>query len=142
MPAGRPSLYDEAYCEQVIEVCAEGYSLTGFAGKIGVARDTITEWADKHPEFSLAVKRAKALRALWWEDRGRQVAKDGGPGGQATMVIFGLKNHAPEDYSDKQEHVHTGADGKDLIPEVEPSKIALAVLAIIAAAKKGEEPKG
>ncbi len=108
MPAGRPTLYREEYCELVVEICAEGFSLTGFAGKIGVARQTITEWCDVHPEFSAACNRAKSMRAAWWEERARHVAKEGGPGGQSTMVIFGLKNHAPEDYQDRQQHEHSG----------------------------------
>lgn len=141
MPAGRPSPYDPAFCDQVVEFCAEGYSLTGFAGKIGVCRDTISEWADKHPEFSVAVKQAKAVRAIWWEDRARQVATEGGPGGQSTMVIFGLKNHAPDDYRDKQEHEITGANGKDLIPEsADPGKVALAVLSVLNGAKAAPAP--
>jgi hypothetical protein len=57
----------------------------------------------QHDEFSEAVNRAKAKRARWWEEQALAVAQSGGPGGQATMVIFGLKNHAPEDYKDKTE---------------------------------------
>lgn len=114
MPAGRPSLYSHAYAEEVLTFCGEGYSLTAFAGEIGVARSTINEWMDAHPEFSEAVNRAKAKRARWWEDKARKVADEGGPGGQATMVIFGLKNHAPDDFRDKTEHEHTGANGGPL----------------------------
>lgn len=131
MPAGRPSLYKDEFVERVVEFCAQGYSLTGFAGEIGVDRDTISEWCSRHQEFSVACKRAKALRARWWEDRARAVASDGGPGGQATMVIFGLKNHAPEDYSDRLKHEHTGADGKDLMQAPDQAKIALAILALL-----------
>ena len=67
----------------------------------------MTEWCAQYPEFSVAVSRAKAARALWWEARAPEIALKGGPGGQATMVIFGLKNHAPEDFAEtsKQEHV-------------------------------------
>jgi hypothetical protein len=136
MPGGRPTLYRDEYCAEVVEDCADGYSLTGFAAKIGVARQTITEWCDKHPEFSASVSRAKAARARWWEDRARGVALEGGPGGQATMVIFGLKNHAPEDYADRQEIV--GAGGKDLIPpaDIDTQKLALALVNVLQAAKK------
>ena len=141
MPAGRPSKYSPAYAEEVVTFCAEGYSLTAFAGEIGVCRDTITEWAAEHEEFSVAVNRAKAKRARWWEDRAKQVAAEGGPGGQATMVIFGLKNHAPDDYRERQEHEITGKDGKDLIPpeSVDPQKLALGILAIMQAAKPKDE---
>jgi transposase len=110
-PGGRPTTYRPEYVEQVVAVCAEGYSLTGFAGKIGVGRDTISEWAKVHPEFSAAVNRPKAARAAWWEERAREVAEKGGSGGQSTMVIFGLKNHAPEDYREKQEIEHSGSVG-------------------------------
>lgn len=129
MPAGRPSKYSPAYVDEVIEFCGQGYSLTAFAGEIGVCRDTITAWCDENPEFSLAVKHAKAKRARWWEDRARTVASEGGPGGQATMVIFGLKNHAPDDYQDITKQQVTGADGKDLIPaEPDRTKLALGIL--------------
>lgn len=135
---GRPSKYQAAYCSEVVTFCEQGYSLTAFAGEIGVDRDTISEWGKAHPDFSVAVNRAKAKRARWWEDKARAVAENGGPGGQATMVIFGLKNHAPDDFRDKQEHEHTGKDGKDLIPsEADPSKVALAILNILNA-KAGE----
>lgn len=137
---GAPSKYQPAYCNEVVTFCEQGYSLTAFAGEIGVDRDSISEWAKVHPEFSVAVNRAKAKRARWWEDKARHVAESGGPGGQATMVIFGLKNHAPEDYQDMTKQQHTGADGKDLIPaETDRSKLALALLNII----RGEpETKG
>lgn len=108
MPGGRPTDYRPEYCDYVVEFCGQGYSLTGYAGEIGVARQTISKWCETHPEFSVACDRAKAVRARWWEDRARSVASEGGPGGQATMVIFGLKNHAPEDYRDKTEHEHSG----------------------------------
>lgn len=111
MSAGRPSLYREEYAERVIEFCRDGYTLTAFAGEIGVARSTINEWISAHPEFSEAVSRAKALKARWWEERAREVALKGGQGGQATMIIFGLKNHAPDDFRDKTEHQLTGKDG-------------------------------
>lgn len=111
MPAGRPTDYREEYCEGIVEFCAQGYSLTAYAGEIGVARQSITEWARVHPEFSVAVNRAKAVCAKWWEDRGRNVAENGGTGGQATMAIFGMKNMSSDDFRDKTEHELTGKDG-------------------------------
>ena len=111
MPAGRPTDYLEEFAERVETFCADGYSLTAFAGEIGVARSTINEWMAQHAEFSEAVSRAKAKRARWWEDRAREIAQNGGPGGQATMVIFGLKNHAPDDFKEVTRQEHTGRDG-------------------------------
>ncbi len=119
-PVGRPSKYKETYCDLVIESMSEGKSLTAFAADIGVARDTITEWADVHPEFSAAVKRGKAKCAAWWEERGRIMAQNGGGPGQATAVIFGLKNMGRDDWADR--HEHTGADGAPLFQTIIEAK--------------------
>lgn len=106
MPAGRPSKYQKAYCDLVIEHMNEGASLTSFAAEIGVARSSINEWMEEHEEFSEAVKIAKAKCAAWWEKKGRTLAVDGG--GNATLVIFGLKNMAAEDWREKQTVEHEG----------------------------------
>lgn len=111
MPAGRPSKYDPAYCDQVVAHMADGASLTSFAAEIDVARDTLTEWVSAHPEFSLAVKRGKAKCAAWWEKRNRDSAQNGAPQGANTLIIFGLKNMAPDEWADKQQIDHRSGDG-------------------------------
>lgn len=85
---------------------SDGASMTSFAAEIGVARSTLNEWAENHPEFSEAVKRAKAKCAAWWE----KIARDGAKGGDAnpTLCIFGLKNMAADDWRDKVEHEQSG----------------------------------
>ena len=111
---GRPTKYSEEYCNAIIQHMDEGASIASFAASIGVARSTINEWAGKHEEFSEALKAAKAKCAAWWEKRLRGLAMKGGETGQATAVIFGLKNMASEDWRDKQQHEHSGPDGKPL----------------------------
>ena len=106
MPAGRPSKYSEAYTTEVVSFMSEGFSLTAFAGEIGVARSTINEWMDEYPEFSEAVKKGKAKCALAWERLGIKNARDGQ--GNATSIIFGLKNMAPDDWREKSETQHSG----------------------------------
>jgi hypothetical protein len=61
-----------------------------------------------HPEFSSAVKRGKAQCALWWEIKNQTgvVENKGNP----TLIIFGLKNMAPDDWSDRNVTKHVGAD--------------------------------
>lgn len=118
MPAGRPTSYKATYCDQVIEEMADGKSLTAFAAEIGVARSTINVWMEANPEFSEAVKIAKAKCAAWWEARGRSIATNGGAPGQATAVIFGLKNMAADDWLEKVHNEHTGKDGAALVPSV------------------------
>lgn len=118
MPAGRPSKYQQAYCDLVIEHMAEGASLTSFAAEIGVARSSINEWMEHQPEFSEAVKIAKAKCSAWWERVGRSNAVNGG--GNATLVIFGLKNMAPEEWREKQEIEHSGGVTFQTVYEQDP----------------------
>lgn len=113
MPAGAPSKFKPAYCDEVINHCATGASLTSFAAEIGVARSTINQWMEDHAEFSEAVNIAKAKCAAWWERRGQAIAQEGGGPGAATLVMFGLKNMGKEDWSDRQ---LVGSDPENPLP--------------------------
>lgn len=101
MPGGRPTAYDPAFCDRLVEVMGQGYSVAGAAGDLGVCRDTIYHWAKTHPEFSDAMKRAKAASAQWWESRLRDIAT--GKDGNAAAAIFGLKNRVSDEWRDKHE---------------------------------------
>ena len=69
---GRPSSYDPAYCEQVVELGKQGASVVEMAAEIGVCRATLEEnWPAAHPEFLEAFTRAKLHSQAWWEKTGR-----------------------------------------------------------------------
>lgn len=139
MAGGRPTKYDPAYCEQVIEHMKDGASLTSFAAEIGVARSTINEWIDQNYEFSEAVKRAKAKCAAWWERLGRKNAEKGG--GNATLVIFGLKNMAGEDWRERSSMELSGPAG-GAIPiedQTTPRNLAREIAFALAAGQKANK---
>ena len=123
---GRPSSYRPEYCDVVIEAGKEGWSLTATAAKIGVHRATLFDWGTAHPEFGDALKVHRAHRAHWWEERLRDVAKNGGAPGQATACIFGLKNAVPEEWRDIQHQEHSGntTETKTLRLELSPRALA------------------
>ena len=108
MAAGRPTKYDASFCDAVVEHCKTGASLTSFAASVDVARSTINEWMEHQPEFSEAVKRAKAHCAAWWEQNARKGMTGESKDVNATLCIFGLKNMAAEDWREKQEVQHSG----------------------------------
>lgn len=70
MPAGRPTTYDPAYCERVIELGMEGKSEVQIAVALGVPRANLHYWKNEHPEFLAALTRAKECEQAWWEDKG------------------------------------------------------------------------
>lgn len=133
---GRPSKYDKKYCDEAINFMRDGYSVTAFAGHIGVARSSVYKWAEENPEFSDALKTAQALAALWWERALRQVAVTGE--GNASAAIFGVKNRSGEEWRDKQDHDHSSSDGS-MTPKagIDASNLSDAALREIMAAKKG-----
>lgn len=72
MAGGRPSKYDPKYCDRVIEMGREGYSVVEMCADIGVARNTLElEWPERHEEFSRAFAHARELSQAWWERQGR-----------------------------------------------------------------------
>jgi hypothetical protein len=113
MPAGRPSLYSEAHCEVAERILGEGYSEAVLAGELGVCLDTVTNWKQDHPEFFASVKRGRALGARVWEDRLATTAMSGT--GNATAVIFGLKNRQPDAWRDKTEQELSGVVKVDTV---------------------------
>lgn len=69
---GRPTKYRPEMCEHVIAWGREGKSRTWMAAKLDIDRSTIDEWARVHPDFSVALARAKVLEQMWWEDKGQE----------------------------------------------------------------------
>jgi len=91
MTAGRPTKFEQDYCQLCIDTMATGLSLTAFAGEIGVARSTINNWMAEFPEFLEAVKVGQAKRVQYLERR----LLDGEIGPRVTSHIFALKNAHP-----------------------------------------------
>ena len=57
---GRPTKYKPEYTEQAVKLSKIGATDAQIADFFEVNIDTITEWKKVHPEFSVALKEAKA----------------------------------------------------------------------------------
>ena len=68
-PVGRPSLYDPAYCEKVIELGKLGKSVEQIAYNLDLSIRVLYKWRDEHEEFMQALEDAKALEQAWWEEQ-------------------------------------------------------------------------
>lgn len=106
--AGRPTTYDPAFCDKVIELGQTGASKHEMALEIGCAWSTFALWQSEHPEFSDAVKAATDSAQAWWEREGRKATFGATPNFNATSFIFNMKNRFPEDWRDKQERELSG----------------------------------
>lgn len=114
MPAGRPSKYDPAFCEQVIEFGKQGYSKAEMAAALEVTRTTMDNWAAEHEEFLDAVQCASEFSLAWWEGKGRQNLTTAGF--QASLYSKAMSGRFPaEPYRERFEH--TGKDGAPIQTE-------------------------
>ncbi len=111
---GRPSVFKPEYCQSVISDMTKGFTLTAWAGSIGISRETAYAWARTHPEFSDAVATGRAARQRYWEQRLMGVEA----GAANSGIIFALRNCCQEDWADKHEVQHSGAGGGAIPVEI------------------------
>lgn len=67
---GQPSAYQASFCDRVEELGRQGRSFVQIAVELGVTRQTLHNWARRHPEFFDALTRAKECALAYWEDIG------------------------------------------------------------------------
>jgi len=82
--------------EQVKQLGACGKSHAQIARKLGISRITLQEWISEHPEFAAAMATADDYALAWWESLGQRQAKN--REGNATMIMFVMKNRFDRDY--------------------------------------------
>ena len=69
---GRPSRYNSAYCDRVLELAAEGCCKAEIAAALQVSVPTLNAWTKTYEEFREAMNRAKELEYAWWLTAGRK----------------------------------------------------------------------
>jgi hypothetical protein len=106
---GRPTSYDPAHCERVIELGQEGASIVEMAHALGVVKQTLYDWEKAHPEFLDALTRAREASQVWWEKAGRI----GMTGNTINAAIWSRSMAArfPHDWREVKGTELTGKDG-------------------------------
>ena len=105
MAGGRPTDWTPTLGGEILSLMSEGLSLAAAAAELGIHRQRVYEWIDRHPEFADTVKLAQAKRQLFLERRLLQA--EVGP--VVTSTIFALKNAGAADWREKQEIEHSGS---------------------------------
>ena len=102
----RPSKYDPAYCETVVELGKAGKSLAQMCAHFDISWQTIDNWAEAHPEFLEALSRAKVHAQSWWEDQG--VLGMTADKFNAAVWKKSMEARFRDDYTERQEIDHSG----------------------------------
>ncbi len=84
---GRPTKYERAHCVKAIELGRVGKSRSQIAAEFDIARTTLAEWEEQHPEFRIALSRAKDLALAHWENQA-EAGVFMGPGGSFNTMLW------------------------------------------------------
>lgn len=122
-PVGRPSTYDPAYCEKVVELGKLGKSIEQICYDLDIAVRTLYLWRDTHPEFMQALEDAKAFEQAWWESQAHayMVETKDGPKLNASLWSRSMAARFPKKYRESVKQEITGADGAPLITGINVS---------------------
>lgn len=135
--AGRTGLYRAEYAKQAEKLCRLGATDVDLADFFGVTVRTIHNWQARHAPFFHALKSGKAeaddrverslyLRAVGYTFDAVKIFMPAGAKEpvhapyrehlppDTTACIFWLKNRRREEWRDKIDHQHAGADGGPL----------------------------
>jgi hypothetical protein len=112
---GRPTNYRPEYCQRVVDLGDQGYSLAMIIADIGAgSRETIDNWKKAHPEFLDSMTRARDLALAWWERKGLENAGNRDFNSNLYRIIM-MARFGQDGYREKQviETVQ-GASGVDV----------------------------
>ena len=111
---GRPTKYRAEMCEHVVSLGSEGKSKTEIAFELGVVRQTLDEWAERYPDFSHAMTRAKQAEQVWWERTGRDNLT--AQHFQSSMWGRSMAARFPDEWRESSKQEISGPGGTPLVP--------------------------
>ena len=92
MKRGRPTSYLPEFCERVVTLMAQGYSLDACAAFLKVNPSSLYSWQHSHSDFSEAVQQGRVAAIAFWETRLIDIAKGGS--GSAAATQWALRNRS------------------------------------------------
>lgn len=116
MPGGRPTIYDPAFCDRVIQMGREGYSRAQMASELEVSKFSLQEWEKVHPEFSVALTRAMTHAQAWWERKGQENLVESPMGNRINPGLYSRSMAArfPDDWREKTATELSGPNGSPI----------------------------
>ena len=120
-PVGRPSLYDPAICEQVIELGKLGKSTEQIASHLGFSLRVFYKWRDEYPDFMHALEDAKQYEQYWWEEQAQAYLIENKESDKINTSLWSRSMAArfPKKYRESTKTEITGADGAPLISGIQ-----------------------
>ena len=120
-PVGRPSLYDPAFCDKVVELGRIGKSVEQISAILNVSLRTMYSWRDAHEEFLHALDDAKTYEQAWWEEQASAYMVENKESDRlnATLWSRSMAARFPKKYRESTKTEITGADGAPLLSGIQ-----------------------
>jgi hypothetical protein len=120
-PVGRPTTYDPAYIDRVIELGRIGKSIEQICYQLNTPVRTLYEWRDRHPEFSQALEDAKHYEQAWWEEQAQVYMVENKESDRLNASIWSRSMAArfPKKYRESTKQEITGAEGAPLLQGIQ-----------------------
>jgi len=120
-PVGRPSLYDPAFCDKVVELGRIGKSVEQISAILNVSLRTMYSWRDAHEEFLHALDDAKTYEQAWWEEQAAAYMVENKESDRLNASLWSRSMAArfPKKYRESTKTEITGADGAPLLSGIQ-----------------------
>lgn len=120
-PVGRPSKYDESFCDKVIALGKLGKSFEQMASILEVGITTFKRWREEHEEFRTALEDAQGFSQTWWEDMAQSYLVESKDTEKLNTGLWSRSMAArfPKNYSDRVKQEITGAEGAPLLTGIQ-----------------------
>ena len=125
-PVGRPTLYDPALCEKVIELGKLGKSIEQIASHLGFSLRVFYKWRDEYEDFMHAMEDAKQYEQYWWEEQAQAFLIENKESDKinTTMWSRSMAARFPKKYRESTKTEITGADGAPLLSGIQVSFVS------------------
>jgi hypothetical protein len=120
-PVGRPTLYDPALCDKVIELGKLGKSIEQIASILGFSLRTFYIWRDAYEEFLHAMEDAKQYEQFWWEEQAQAYLVENRDSDKINTTMWSRSMGArfPKKYRESTKTELTGVDGAPLLSGIQ-----------------------
>ena len=107
---GRPTRYDPAMCEQVIELGAQGKSRTQISAELDIHPRLLAHWEDAHEDFRHALELSRVKSMAHWEMLAAThlIEIPGGPKVNTGLWSRSMAARFPEHYRENSKVEVTG----------------------------------
>ena len=120
---GRPTLYDPAYCDKVVELGKLGKSVEQISTYLNVSLRTMYTWRDAYSDFLHALEEAKIAEQTWWEDQAQAYLLEHKDAAKLNASIWSRSMAArfPKKYRESVKQEITGENGAPLLTAISVS---------------------